>query len=82
MPRWLLDCYTAMLPRLQAEEQLDAVTAAGASRMKPQPYRQMVQRLQRKARPHGRPHKVTRDSAAQLASMGIAVEVVKKGGDA
>lgn len=60
-----------MLPRLQAEETLEAVTAAalGSGAMKPQEARRLTAALTRRARGHAGPR--TADPRV-LAAMGIA----------
>jgi hypothetical protein len=76
MPRPLLEWYMVMLPRLQAEEQLQmiGVVAAGTGSFKPADHKRYVRELERTAE-GGRRQRAARATAASLAAIGIQVEV-------
>ncbi|MFN3990056.1 MAG: hypothetical protein ACK4IS_07340 [Erythrobacter sp.] len=77
MPIALLKAYAAMLPRLEAEEQLARVEAGvlafgGGDKAE---RREAIRELQRRARGPGRRAKPAKASLADLAGMGIAVRI-------
>lgn len=67
-----------MLPRLQAEEQLDAVRAGGLAfgSYKPEAQRDMMDRLHKTASGHERRQRARKPKPAMLGAMGIGMKLV------
>jgi hypothetical protein len=67
-----------MLPRLQAEEQLDAIRAGGLAfgGYKPDAQREMMARLHKIANGHERRPRARKPKPAMLGSMGIGMKLV------
>lgn len=73
----LLDAFAAMLPRLQAEEELRAINAATVANglVRPADSRLYLSALEARARVEREPAR--KATAADLASIGIQVEEVR-----
>lgn len=78
MPIAMVSAYAAMLPRLEAEETLNAwgTGSLAAGRVKPAEARRLRAQLQRAADAGQKP--AAQASPQALAMMGIAVEIVEQ----
>jgi hypothetical protein len=67
-----------MLPRLQAEEQMDAIRAGGLAfgSYKPEAQREMMDRLHKTANGHERRQRARKPKPAMLGTMGIGMKLV------
>lgn len=81
MPAGLVRACITMLPKLQAEEQLAAISAAsiGGGHVKPADSRRAIRDLERAA--NGGRRRAMKATPEVLAAMGIAVIKQQEGGD-